>query len=412
MTNEKDGETAHPAEGAVSPTVTTGTTGTAGKRNNGIELLRFLFTTIIILFHINLDLWDRKKTIALVRGIPVTFFRHGNMGVEFFFLVTGYLMAASIYKKIRAGKETPGLRTGLVRETMQFIEHKAKAILPYYLTACALTPLVRFMTGRSLGTSYFVKRLPSLLFLQRMGLGRPFIGCTWYLSSLFIAMFFVYPLCRRFYRAYTRIFAPLLCAALLGAIIALTGSLGDIEDWFFFTYKTNIRAFAEMSMGATAFELSRLIRGRVRSVFVRALITLSALAGLALTGFYMCSSADESYGILCFYLLFIVVTMVFSGEGLLCHAGVFRSPFFAWLGAVSLPMYVSQTLLRMLVPCCFEKSGQWTQCFLIYAGVLLLGIVMHTAVTLAGERSLPKIPGLSLLRVRALKDPDAFFRSR
>ena len=49
MTNEKDGETAHPAEGAASPTVTTGTTGTAGKRNNGIELLRFLFTTIIIL---------------------------------------------------------------------------------------------------------------------------------------------------------------------------------------------------------------------------------------------------------------------------------------------------------------------------------------------------------------------------
>ena len=167
-----------------------------------------------------------------------------------------------------------------------------------------------------------------------------------------------------------------------------------------------------MSMGATAFELSRLIRGRVRSVFVRALITLSALAGLALTGVYMCSSADESYGILCFYLLFIVVTMVFSGEGLLCHAGVFRSPFFAWLGAVSLPMYVSQTLLRMLVPCCFEKSGQWTQCFLIYAGVLLLGIVMHTVVTCAVERSLPKIPGLSLLRVRALKDPDAFFRSR
>ena len=48
------------------------------KRNNSIELLRFLFTAIIIFFHVNLDLWDQDKVIAVIRGVPVTFFTWGS----------------------------------------------------------------------------------------------------------------------------------------------------------------------------------------------------------------------------------------------------------------------------------------------------------------------------------------------
>lgn len=369
-------------EGALAPL--------RGKRNNSIEFLRFLFTTIVIFFHINLDLWDQKKVIAIVGGVPVTFFKHGNMGVEFFFLVTGYLMAASIYKKNQTGQTVPGIRTGLPQETLLFSTHKAKAILPYYLTACALTPVVRYMTGRNLSLSYFIKRLPSLFFLQRIGLGKPFIGCTWFLSSLFLALVVTYPLCRKYYRAFTLVIAPILCVVLLGAIILLTGSLGDIDDWFFFTYKTNIRAFAEISLGTTAFELSRRIRGHVRSVSARALLTLTALICLALSLAYICSAADAKYGLPVLFLLFIVVVIAFSGEGLLCRADLFRSPVFAWLGAISLPMYVTQTLLRMSVPFWFGKASQRTQCFLIYAGIFFTAAILHTVITCVQKRVLPR----------------------
>lgn len=362
---------------------------TEKKRNNSIELLRFLFTAVIIFFHINLDLWDQDKVIAVIRGVPVTFFMHGNLAVEFFFLVTGYLLARSVHKKIQEDKERPGTAASLPRETLQFIVHKAKAVLPCYLAACALTPAARLIAGKKLGLSYFLKRLPSLFFLQRLGLGRPFIGCTWYLSSLFIALPFVYPLCRKYYRAYTRVVSPLLCAVLLWSIISLTGSLGDIDDWFFFTYKTNIRAFAEISMGTTAYELSRFIRGRVHSLPSRAVLTFTALACLALSIMYMCSAADGIYGLPVFYLLFFLIAITFSGEGLISRADIFRSSFFTWLGSVSLPMYVTQTLLRMVVPCVFGKCSQWTQCFLIYAGTLFLAAGLLTAVSYVKSRSLP-----------------------
>ncbi len=379
--------------------------GHTGKtKNASVELLRFLFTSIIIFFHINLDLWDQKKVIAVVREIPVTFFKHGNIGVEFFFLVTGWLMAKTIYTKYIQPRES-GVNTGgaipvesaealkpadtgkrpagkagrgrLMEETVQFVRHKANAIFPYYLLACALTVVIQFLTERTLSLDYFLLRLPSLFFLQRMGFGKPFIGCTWYLSSMLLALFVVYPLCRRFYHVFTLAAAPLLCAVLLGAIIICTGSLGNIEDWFFITYKTNIRAFAEISLGATAFEISRRMQGHVHSRAGRILLSFIALACLFLSLAYMCSDMPGKYGLAVFYLLFVLVAITFSGEGALCHSGIFDHPVFTYLGKISLPMYVTQTLFRKLIPWYFPRSTQWTQCLLIYFGIFAFSVFLQ-----------------------------------
>ena len=379
------------------------------QKNGSVEFLRFLFTSIIIFFHINLDLWDQKKVIAVIGDAPVTFFNHGNIGVEFFFLVTGWLMAKSIYSRYiqpktschaessgkadRADKagstdqtmgagstgDADNAGTGIFTETMNFVTHKAHAIFPYYLLACALTPLVRLMTDRTLTLSYFMNRLPSLFFLQRVGIGKPFIGCTWYLSSMLIALVAAYPLCRRFYKAYTLLIAPVLCAVLLGAVIVLTGTLGDIGDWFFFTYKTNVRAFAEISMGATAFEITRRMQGRAYPKAVRFLFSLTALICLGLSLAYMCSAMGGEYGLVVFYLLFVLVVIAFSGEGILCRTGFFSHPVFTYLGRISLPMYVTQTLLRDCVPWYFARSPQWTQCILIYLGIFGLAVFLDAA---------------------------------
>jgi hypothetical protein len=196
---------------------------------------------------------------------------------------------------------------------------------------------------------------------------------------MLIALVAAYPLCRRFYKAYTLFIAPVLCAVLLGAIIVLTGSLGDIDDWFFFTYKINIRAFAEISMGATAFEISRRMQGRVYPAAVRILLSLTALTCMSLSIAYMCSAMEGRLGIGVFYLLFVLVVIAFSGEGILCHAGCFSHPLFSYLGRIRLPMYVTQTLLRRSVPWYFAGSSQWTQCILIYLGIFGLAVFLDSA---------------------------------
>lgn len=401
---------------------------TPGK-NGSVEFLRFLFTSVIILFHINLDLWDQGKVAAVVGGVPVAFFHHGNLGVEFFFLVTGFLMAGSVRKEISGGRGQAiplrGPSTGkgspafsprelsprelspraisarddlrlLPGRTIRFLTHKINSLFPYYLPACLLTPLVRLLTGRTLNKEYFLQRIPSLFFLQRLGLGRPIIGCTWYLSSMLIALAFAYPLCRLFYRAYTHVAGPVLCAVILCALVFYTGSLGDIEDWFLFTYKTNFRAFAEISMGAAGFELTRLLSGRTYSPLARVLLSAAAIISLALSAAYICSFAANIWSLPVFLLLFIAVVITFSGEGALSRTGVFSHPFFLYLGSISLPMYVSQTLMRMYVPWQFSACSPEVQCFLIYSGVLLLGAVMHAAVTRAQNIVKDRRPAHSL----------------
>ena len=196
---------------------TTKVSSPSSGKNGSVELLRFLFTSVIILFHINLDLWDQGKVAAVAGGVPIAFFHHGNLGVEFFFLVTGFLMAKSVWKDtardrgcvsapchesarnmgqglpLRENPVPDDLRR-LPGRTLRFLSHKINALFPYYLPACLMTPLVRFLTGRKLDAVYFLRRIPSLFFLQRLGLGRPIIGCTWYLSSMLIALTIAYPL--------------------------------------------------------------------------------------------------------------------------------------------------------------------------------------------------------------------------
>ena len=65
------------------------------KKNGRIELLRFLFALIILLFHIQKRF---AKSPVPMGDTGLYFFNHGCIGVEFFFLVSGYLLAAGCYK--------------------------------------------------------------------------------------------------------------------------------------------------------------------------------------------------------------------------------------------------------------------------------------------------------------------------
>ena len=199
-----------------------------------------------------------------------------------------------------------------------------------------------------------------------------------------------------------------------------------------------MRAFAEISIGAASFECSRLLsagfsgrssawagrdasqesagssgRQSVREgfpvTFCRALLSLAAVTGLALSVAYMCSAMDGVWALAVIGLLFGAVTIVFSGEGLLCHAGLFRHPFFLYLGSISLPMYVSQTLLRRVVPFYFPKVSQWSQCLMIYTGIILFAVLLHMVIPVV-----TRIPALVRSRTGLsgrLHRP-AFFRQR
>jgi len=60
------------------------------KRNGEIEFLRFVFAVVVVIFHFN-------------SSFNLNAFHWGRLGVEFFFMVTGVLLAMSA-KKVQIGE--------------------------------------------------------------------------------------------------------------------------------------------------------------------------------------------------------------------------------------------------------------------------------------------------------------------
>lgn len=97
------------------------------KRNGKIELLRFIFCIFILFYHIGLPIYGRSDTPII--GDHITFFSKGYLGVEFFFLVTGFLMARSAHKTNRTSNNSVGT------DSLRFMKKKIWSIFPYHLVA-------------------------------------------------------------------------------------------------------------------------------------------------------------------------------------------------------------------------------------------------------------------------------------
>lgn len=93
-------------------------------RSGKIEFNRFLFCILVLIFHLNLYYLGIEN--FSVDNLEFTKAAHGAMGVEFFFLVSGFLMAKKAYKnKSNIGKVDGA---ALSNETISFIWGKYKRL--------------------------------------------------------------------------------------------------------------------------------------------------------------------------------------------------------------------------------------------------------------------------------------------
>ena len=90
------------------------------KRNCELDLLRFIFSVIVMFFH------GKKMFDSYDGGL----FQYGYTAVEFFFVVSGYLMALSAQKY--TGEN-------IAADTFDFMKKKLKTLIPFLLGAFAVS---------------------------------------------------------------------------------------------------------------------------------------------------------------------------------------------------------------------------------------------------------------------------------
>ena len=125
----------------------------------------------------------------------------GYMGVEFFFIVTGFYMMSKV-------EQNNGEKIDVGIATKQYIIPKVKKIFPVLLVSVIASILLQYIAGISTDIlNNSLKSIPELLMLQMYGIGFNYYptGVAWYLSAMFMALMVIYPICFRFKTLHTNI---------------------------------------------------------------------------------------------------------------------------------------------------------------------------------------------------------------
>lgn len=309
------------------------------RRNGKIELLRFFFCICVLLFHIQKYILTYS---SVSKGDFFSFFQHGSIGVEFFFLLSGFLMAKSIYRKINEQENYS--KRDFVKDNLLFIKKKYLSIFPQHLIAFIITFYV-IIVSDGLGLKkiilYAIDSIPNLFLFQMSGINFSNPNhVEWYLSCMFIAMIIIYPLCKRFYANFTRYIAPLFSLIVFGYLIYTTKSLTGVTVWTGICYKSLLRAICEISLGTTAFEICRAINEKEYSSRQKLIMSVAEITSFLIIGLYVISSFSTKYEIYILMLLFALIVFAFSKKTYTVK--LFNNRFCCFLGKISLPIYLVQ----------------------------------------------------------------------
>lgn len=304
-------------------------------RNYEVDFMRVILAINIMFFHARF-FWRMKSP-------P---FSHGNYGVDFFFILSGLLMARSI-------------AVGHVNDTFAFLKRKLVSFYPVF-SASVLIAGVCYCVAKRLSLLGSLMSLVStvfeLLLVSSSGLTVLNLvnGAGWYLSAMLIAMAILHPVAVKARKWFFPVGSVLLATLCYGILWQNRGSITAGHAWTGFCTYRMIRAIAGISLGVFIFEMSDWTR---RSIVVKNLgrnifLTVKAVLVLAFTVILFnpqiaaLRQMGKVAGFFCLLLFAAYLYLAFSG---LAEMRFFRSGRFNWCGPASLYLYLNHVSVLHLL---------------------------------------------------------------
>lgn len=216
----------------------------------------------------------------------------------------------------------------------------------------------------------------SLLFMAGIG-STTFNVVMWYLSSMLISMAILYPLIRKYPDNMTKIILPVAVILMLGYLYQNYGTLRSPTQWIGFTYKGNIRAISEISLGVIGYEIvqhfSPVQLNKKGKVFLS--VMKWCMYGVIIAYMWFRSGDRRDYIFL--FMFWFAVMCSFSQKGI--EKNFFQNQVCFFLGKFSLSIYLCHIFwaknLNFLLPDIYshaEKIGIYIICSFLTAIVVML----------------------------------------
>ena len=307
----------------------------AKPRNGAIDFWKFVFSIMVVQFH--------SSNLPAVKTTP---FVGAAIAVEFFFLVSGFLMAASV-SRYHEDEIVVG------RDSRRFMLHKIKGLCPEIFIAWGIGFVVQHIARKNVTPASLAKDLMTgvwdMFFLRESGLeGFKANPAAWYISAMLLAMLVLIPLFLKNRDVFVNVWAPVLAIAALGYLSKNVGDLRGPTDWLGLCYKGWLRAVGELCMGVICWGICQKIKNLPYTRLARLLLTMLELFCYlgVIAWSYEHKGSQMDFVMLLLFAIGVVVT--FSGQSLL--SSVFNKPLVYFLGKISFPVYLSHNYWSHALP--------------------------------------------------------------
>lgn len=336
------------------------------KKNGAIELLRFAFCMAVLVHHVSLDVFGRNYEEQTWGGM----FRYGALGVEFFFICSGFFMAKGVVNDTE--------RSLNICQTWAFIWKKLKVLLPYHIIVNIMMMFAKIVFGNPTMDD-LVGGLASLFFLPTIGFNNHtwLLGAEWYVGYMIFAMIIIYPVLRKWPQFTVSYISPLVGIILFGYLDSKYGSVMETDRM--------IRAIGGIFLGIAAYGISERIN-KVNVRKIRLFVSIYPFAVIVIFFIYMNSVLSRNTQPFMVIVLWSALIITFSEKGFLSKRNILNNRFVYWLGKISLPVYIVQNFTREVVKKLLSDSKDWLIFSFEMMATVVFGIGLYYTLIFINKR--------------------------
>ncbi|MGN1371427.1 MAG: acyltransferase family protein [Candidatus Coprovivens sp.] len=299
------------------------------KRNGIISLWKFIFAITIVLFHSN-SYFSPEKRI---------FMSGGYIAVEYFFIVSGFYLAKNTQKDNKNNNDNIGI------ETIKYIWKIIKNIFPYILIAYIGTMAIN-VYYHSYKMNDLVNSIWNLLLLRQIGIKSILVlPQFWYITSMLLSIFIIYPLLKKYKENYIYIASFLIAILGLGYLSHNWVGLNHAyQIWDKFTFTGNIRSFIEINIGVFIYGLNCLLKKVEYTKIGKTLITIlgeGLLVVVLIIAQFVSTSKYYDY----LSLLFIIIAILIITSEKTLEVKKLSNNFIYYLEKLSMPIFINHIMI-------------------------------------------------------------------
>ena len=332
--------------------------------NSSINVWKFIFSVLIVIFHINVVFGTEK-----LQGMYIF--------ADWFFVFAGYTLARRV-EKLDKDADT-------FIESCIIIKDRLKTILPYYFVSCTVALIVKLNLGViKIEDAYYVHKIVyEYLLLSMTPIETVKLTDTsWFLSAMWMALILIVPLAVKFRRHFFR-FSIIIYVLMYMYFYKNSIGIYGPGSWTDIGYKGFCRALADISIGTFGYELGHIIdfiykkvkdkdlANNIFSITLSIIVTVSYIIIIRYVSIY--DSGDIFY-----YFPFIFSIIIMLQMHIDNYIFIKDNIFTRFLGKISMILFMNHSYYMIIIEEIHKKYTfyQKTYYAILYTTITTLSIYL------------------------------------